>query len=79
MSDQLRLTDAQRATAAELPWYRAWLLATGREPWQVDPAPPEPERETGGYTGYRCRRQEHSWCRGRWGGKSCACPCHQEA
>lgn len=76
MTDLHQLTKAQRATAAELGWYRAWLLSTGREAWQVDPAPPEPE--PGGYVGYRCRRREHPWCRGRWGGKECDCPCHKE-
>jgi hypothetical protein len=76
MSDLQPLTDAQRQTATELPWYRAWLLGTGRQAWQIDPRPPEPET---GYVGYRCRRREHTWCRGRWGDKECACTCHEEA
>jgi hypothetical protein len=31
------LTPAQRLTATELPWYRAWLLSTGRSEAEVDP------------------------------------------
>jgi hypothetical protein len=31
------LTPAQRRAAAELPWYRAWLLSTGRAEAELDP------------------------------------------
>jgi hypothetical protein len=31
------LTPAQRRTAAELPWYRAWLLSTGRTETELEP------------------------------------------
>jgi hypothetical protein len=37
VSDQQPLTSAQRQTAAELPWYRAWLLATGRTQAELQP------------------------------------------
>lgn len=30
------LTEAQRRTAAERPWYRRWLLASGRTAEEVD-------------------------------------------
>jgi hypothetical protein len=33
----LPLTAAQRRAAAELPWYRAWLLSTGRAEAELDP------------------------------------------
>jgi hypothetical protein len=75
MPDLHPLTKGQRELAAELDWYRAWLLSTGREAWQVDPVDPAPPER---YVGYRCRRREHPWCRGRWGGNTCSCPCHQE-
>jgi hypothetical protein len=35
MSEQLPLTPAQRQTARTLPWYRAWLLSTGRTPQET--------------------------------------------
>jgi hypothetical protein len=35
-SERLPLTPAQRQTAAELPWYRAWLLRTGRQASELD-------------------------------------------
>jgi hypothetical protein len=31
------LTPAQRRAAAELPWYRAWLLSTGRTEGELGP------------------------------------------
>jgi hypothetical protein len=31
------LTPAQRRAAAELPWYRAWLLSTSRVEAELDP------------------------------------------
>jgi hypothetical protein len=39
------LSLAQRQTAAELPWYRAWLLSTGRTEAEVDPAEVDPAQE----------------------------------
>jgi hypothetical protein len=30
--DRLPLTSAQQQTARETPWYRDWLLSTGRSP-----------------------------------------------
>jgi len=33
---RLPLTVAQRRAAARLPWYRAWLLSTGRAEAEVD-------------------------------------------
>jgi hypothetical protein len=74
--EQKPLWPAQRDTARELPWYRAWLESTGREVVLVDPPAPEPEAR--GYVGYRCRRRQHQSCRGRWGAARCICPCHQE-
>ncbi len=35
MSEQLPLTPAQQQTARQLPWYRAWLLGTGRSDREV--------------------------------------------
>jgi hypothetical protein len=35
-SDQCPLSPAQRQAATELPWYRAWLLSTGRTVAEVD-------------------------------------------
>jgi hypothetical protein len=34
---RLPLTLAQRRAAAELPWYRAWLLSTGRAEAELEP------------------------------------------
>jgi hypothetical protein len=34
---RLPLTLAQRRTAAQLPWYRAWLLSTGRTETELEP------------------------------------------
>ena len=31
------LTPSQRHAAAELPWYRAWLLSTGRAEAELEP------------------------------------------
>jgi hypothetical protein len=31
------LTPAQRRVAAELPWYRAWLLSTSRADAELEP------------------------------------------
>jgi hypothetical protein len=31
------LSPAQRQTATQLPWYRAWLLSTGRTDAELDP------------------------------------------
>jgi hypothetical protein len=36
-TDRRPLTPAQRRTAAELPWYRAWLLSTGRTEAELEP------------------------------------------
>ena len=35
------LTPAQGRTTAALPWYRAWLLSTGRTEAELDPTPPK--------------------------------------
>ena len=37
MSETRPLTPAQQQTASELPWYRDWLLSTGRAEEEVDP------------------------------------------
>jgi hypothetical protein len=39
------LSPAQRQTATELPWYRTWLLSTGRTEAEVDPAEVDPAQE----------------------------------
>jgi hypothetical protein len=36
-NDRRPLTPEQRRTAAELPWYRAWLLSTGRTEAELGP------------------------------------------
>jgi hypothetical protein len=35
---RLPLTPAQRRATARLPWYRAWLLSTGRAEAELEPA-----------------------------------------
>jgi hypothetical protein len=34
---RLSLTPAQRRAAEQLPWYRAWLLSTGRTKAELEP------------------------------------------
>jgi hypothetical protein len=36
MNDRLPLTPAQLQAARELPWYRAWLLSTGRTETELE-------------------------------------------
>jgi hypothetical protein len=36
------LTPVQRRTAAELPWYRVWLLSTGRAEVELQPVGQDP-------------------------------------